>query len=173
VLFAGTFSKVLFPSIRLGYLVLPPDVVESFAAIRSVTTRHAPVLEQASLCDFIVEGHFGRHVRRMREVYAERRSVLLECAQQRLTGFWEIIGVEAGLQTAGWLRDGIDGEAAAKAAAARDVEVTPLSRYSWGLTVPEGLQLGFAAMDPTEIRRGTLELSAALESLAALSDVPR
>ena len=166
VLFAGSFSKVLFPSIRLGYLVVPSDLVDSFAAIRSVTTRHAPLLEQASLCDFIAQGHFGRHVRRMREVYAERRSVLLECAQQRLTGLLQIIGVEAGLQTAGWLGGGIDGESAARAAAALDVEVTPLSRYCRGRSVPAGLQLGFAAIDPLEIRRGILDLSAALEALA-------
>jgi GntR family transcriptional regulator/MocR family aminotransferase len=167
VFFASSFSKVLFPSIRLGYLVVPSDLVDSFAAIRSVTTRHAPLLEQAALCDFIAEGHFGRHVRRMREVYAERRSVLLECAQQRLSGLWQIIGVEAGLQTAGWLCSGINEESAAKTAAARDVEVTPLSRYSRGRTVPAGLQLGFAAIDPLEIRRGVLDLSAALESLVA------
>jgi DNA-binding transcriptional MocR family regulator len=102
----------------------------------------------------------------MREVYAERRSVLLECAQQRLTGLLQIIGVEAGLQTAGWLGGGIDGESAARAAAALDVEVTPLSRYSRGRTVPAGLQLGFAAIEPLEIRRGILDLSAALEALA-------
>ena len=64
-LFSGSFSKVLFPSIRLGYLVIPHDLVLYFAAAKSATSRHAPVLEQAVLCDFIVEGHFGRHVRRM------------------------------------------------------------------------------------------------------------
>ena len=78
VLFAGSFSKVLFPSFRLGYLVIPADLLDYFAAAISVTSRHAPLLEQAVLCDFITEGHFGRHLRRMREVYAERLSVLLE-----------------------------------------------------------------------------------------------
>lgn len=68
VLFAGSFSKVLFPSLRLGYLVIPADLLDYFAAAISVTSRHAPLLEQAVLCDFITEGHFGRHLRRMREV---------------------------------------------------------------------------------------------------------
>ena len=163
VLFMGTFSKVLFPSLRLGYLVIPPDLVDRIAAAKSITSRHAPVLEQAVLCDFITEGHFGRHVRRMRQVYAERLSVLLESARQRLTGLMEISDVEAGLQTAGRLRAGIDGESAANAAAARDVEVVPLSRYSRRTLARDGLQLGFAAVDTQEIRRGVRELAAALE----------
>ena len=99
----------------------------------------------------------------MREVYAERLSVLLEGARERLAGLLEISTVEAGLQTAGWLCARDRREAAAKAAAARDVEVTPLSRYSRGASTREGLQLGFAAVDPSEIRRGVRELAAALE----------
>lgn len=165
VLFGGSFSKVLFPSIRLGYLVIPLDLMDSFAAAISVTSRHAPLLDQAVLCEFITEGHFGRHVRRMREVYAERLSVLLQCAGERLAGLLDISGVEAGLQTVGWLRAGIDGEAAVKAAARRDVEVIPLSRYYRGRVAREGLLLGFAAVDPQEIRRGVRELAVALDNL--------
>jgi GntR family transcriptional regulator/MocR family aminotransferase len=168
VLFTGSFSKVLFPSLRLGYLVVPPDLVDYVSATLSVTSRHAPLLEQAVLCDFITDGHFGRHLRRMREVYAERLSALLECARQSLTGLLEISGVEAGLQTAGWLRGGLDAESTAAAAAKRGVEVTPLGRYSHGRMAREGLQLGFAAMDAKEIRRGVRELGIALERELAL-----
>jgi GntR family transcriptional regulator / MocR family aminotransferase len=164
VLFTGSFSKVLFPSLRLGYLVVPSDLVDIVSATLSVTSRHAPLLEQAVLCDFITEGHFGRHLRRMRKVYAERLSVLLECAGRSLAGLLEISGVEAGLQTVGWLSGGIDGELAAAAAAKRDVEVTPLSDYSRGKVAREGLQLGFAAMDAKEIQRGVRELAIALEN---------
>ncbi|MGA8075644.1 MAG: PLP-dependent aminotransferase family protein [Candidatus Acidiferrales bacterium] len=164
VIFAGSFSKVLFPSLRLGYLVIPPDLVARYAATISLTTRHAPVLEQAVLCDFITEGHFGRHLRRMREVYAERLSVLLESAREQLAGLLEISAIEAGLQTVGWLRDGIDGESAMRAAAVRGVDVFPLSRYTRGRVAREGLQLGFAAVDEREIRRGVQELAAALEA---------
>ena len=164
VLFTGSFSKVLFPSLRVGYLVVPPDLVDYFAAALSVTNRHAPLLEQAILCDFITEGHFGRHLRRMREVYARRLSILLECAQQNLGGLLEISGVEAGLQIAGWLHGGLNAESVATAAATRRVEVTPLSRYSQGKAVREGLQLGFAAVDSGEIRRGVRELTITLEN---------
>lgn len=165
VLFAGTFTKVLFPSFRLGYLVIPSDLVDRFAATISATSRFAPVLEQAVLCDFITEGHFGRHLRRMREVYSERLSILLDAARERLAGLLEVSTVEAGLQTVGWLRGGIDGEAAAEAAAARGVEVTPLSRYYRRRPAREGLQLGFAAVDEKEIRRGVRELAVALKPL--------
>ena len=165
VLFAGSFSKVLFPSLRLGYLVLPTDLVDRFAAAQSLTNRHAPLLEQAVLADFITAGHFGRHVRRMRDVYGERLSVLLECARARLTGLLEISGVEAGLQTAGWLPNGIDGAAVAKAAAEREVEVTPLARYARARMVRDGLVLGFAAVDGREIDRGVRELEATLDPL--------
>jgi len=127
----------------------PPSFLtfKHFAATKSVTSRHAPLLDQAVLYDFITEGHFGRHLRRMREVDAERLSVLMESARQRLAGLLEISNVEAGLQTVGWLCDSIDAELAAKAAATRGVEVTPLRRYSREHKAQEGLQLGFAAVD--------------------------
>jgi len=170
VLFAGSFSKVLFPSLRLGYLVVPPDLVDYFAAAKSITSRHAQLLDQVVLCDFIAEGHFGRHLRHMRGAYAERLAVLLRSARERLAGLLDISGVEAGLQTVGWLCGGITGESAAHAAAARNVEVTPLSRYTRGrikrnATQREGLQLGFAAVDQREIERGVRELAVALQTL--------
>jgi GntR family transcriptional regulator/MocR family aminotransferase len=163
VLFAGSFSKVLFPSIRLGYLVLPTDLVGRASALKSVANRFAPVLEQAVLCDFMTEGHFGRHVRRMRQAYAERLVVLLESARQSLAGLLEISEVEAGLQTTGWLCSKVSGAAAAAAAARRRVEVTPLSHYSRTPLAREGVVLGFAAVDVREIRRGVRELAIALE----------
>jgi GntR family transcriptional regulator/MocR family aminotransferase len=163
VLFAGSFSKVLFPSIRLGYLVLPSDLVERAAAMKSVANRFAPLLEQAVLSDFITEGHFGRHVRRMRRVYAERLAVLLESARQSLAGLLEISEVDAGLQTTGWLGKEINGAAAMAAAARRRVDVMSLSRYSRTPLAREGLVVGFAAVDVHEIRRGVRDLAIALE----------
>jgi GntR family transcriptional regulator/MocR family aminotransferase len=163
VLYAGSFSKVLFPALRLGYVVIPSNLLDRFEAILSLTCRHAPMLDQLVLSDFIAEGHFGRHLRRMREIYAERLSILLEEAQGKLAGLLEISKVEAGLQTAGWLCAGIDGESAATAAAKRDLDLTPLERYSHASGVPSGLQLGFAALEPKEIRRGVGELAIALE----------
>jgi GntR family transcriptional regulator / MocR family aminotransferase len=166
VLYAGSFSKVLFPSLRLGYLVVPQSFVSAVEATKSLTSRHAPLLDQAVLCDFITQGHFGRHLRRMRLIYAERLSVLLNEARQKLAGLLEISPVEAGLQTSAWLLNGVDGEAAAAAAKEHGVDVAPLSRYALTPRQREGLQLGFAAVDAREIRRGVQKLAVALEKLS-------
>ena len=159
VLYAGSFSKVMFPSLRLGYLVLPEELVERAAAVKSISTRHCPVFEQAVLAGFIAEGHFTRHLRRMREVYAERLSVLLEEGKRELRGLLDLSEVEAGLQTIGWLQ-GVQGAAVAEAARARGVDVTALR----GTRLP-GLQLGFAGVRPDEIRGGVRELRVAIESV--------
>jgi len=163
VVFAGSFSKVLFPSLRLGYLVVPADLIEHVAAARLLTHRHPPMLEQMVVCDFITEGHFARHLRRMRQLYSERLSVLMEQVRRQLAGLLEISPIEAGLQTIGWLARGISGEAVAEAARARDVEVVPLRRFYRGAMAHDGLQLGFAAVPAREIRRGVDELARALE----------
>jgi len=164
VIFAGSFSAVLFPSLRLGYLVVPEEMVDIFAAAESVSTHHPPLLEQAVLCDFITEGHFARHIRRMREIYAERLAVLLECAKEKLAGALEISSVEAGLQTVGWLGARMRAEHVARVATQCSVEVVPLSRYVSGRSRPNGLILGFAAVDPRELRRGVEELTKILHA---------
>ena len=89
--------------------MVPTDLVGSFAASRSVTSRHPPLLEQAVLCDFITEGHFGSPPPADARGLRRALSVLLESARESLAGMLEISSVEAGLQTAGWLREGIDG----------------------------------------------------------------
>jgi GntR family transcriptional regulator / MocR family aminotransferase len=167
VIFTGSFSKVLFPSLRLGYLVLPSDLVDRISAAKSIASRGAPLLDQAILTDFLVEGHFGRHVRRMRGIYAERLGVLLESARQNLADHLEFSAVEAGLQTTAWLRPDVDGRLVAEAAARRGVEVMPLSRYSRAPLARDGLVMGFAAVDPAEIRRGVHDLAAALATCLA------
>jgi GntR family transcriptional regulator/MocR family aminotransferase len=164
VIFAGSFNEVLFPALRLSYLVVPPAMVDRFAAAQSVSMRHAPLLNQAVLCDFITEGHFARHIRRMRELYAERLAVLLESSRSQLAGLLEIPSVEAGLQTVGWLAPGIRADRAAEEAAKHDVEVIPLSRYSSRRLSRQGVILGFAAVDTRELRRGVAQLARALEN---------
>jgi GntR family transcriptional regulator/MocR family aminotransferase len=163
VIFAGTFNEVLFPALRLAYLVVPPAMVDRFAAALSITTRHAPLLDQAVLCDFITEGHFARHIRRMRELYAERLAVLQESCRTTLAGLLTIPSVEAGLQTVGWLVAGLRADRVAKEAALREVEVIPLVRYASRQFRRQGLLLGFAAVDSRELRRGVEQLARTLE----------
>src|SRR4029077_13913258 len=143
VIFAGSFSAVLFPALRLGYLVVPADMVDVFAAAESVSTHHPPLLEQAILCDFITEGHFARHIRRMRELYAERLSALLQDAREKLADVLEISTVHGGLQTVGCLKRGMRAERVADLAAKRDLEIVPLSHYASGRSRREGIILGF------------------------------
>jgi GntR family transcriptional regulator/MocR family aminotransferase len=165
VLLAGSFGKVLFPGLRLGYLVLPEPLVERVAALRSATVRHPPVVDQAVLAAFIEEGHLGRHVRRMREIYAERRGVLYEEVRHELGELLELSPVEAGLQTAGLLAPGLQAADVVRGAAAEDVEVTELGREWRGRFRREGLQLGFSAVPAEEIRRGVRVLAGVLPRL--------
>jgi len=162
VIFGGSFSAVMFPALRLGYLVVPPEMIDVFAAAQSVSTHHAPLLGQAVLSDFISEGHFARHIRRMRQVYAERLGVLLESMTKHLGGVVEISTIEAGLQTIGWLRGRVSAETVAREAARRAVEVRPLRRYAFGRVPGNGIVLGFAAVEPKELRRGVEELARGL-----------
>lgn len=166
VLFAGSFSKVLFPSLRLGYLVVPDSLVDRFSAARFAMDRHSSVIDQAVLCDFITEGHFARHIRRMRELYARRLAVLRESVQHRLAGLLGIPEIEAGVHTVGWLREGISAEAVASAAADQKVEAVPVSRFALKARMPEGLFLGFGAVDDREILRGVDCLASVLERYA-------
>jgi GntR family transcriptional regulator/MocR family aminotransferase len=163
VLFAGSFSKVLFPSLRMGYLVVPEALVDRFAAARSVRNRHSPLLEQEMLAEFIAAGHFGRHLRRMREIYAERSATLVAEATAHWAGRLDVSPIEAGLQTAAWLTGGQAASAVAQRAALRGLEATPLSNYQRSKPTREGLHLGFAAIPPSEIRRGVRELARVLD----------
>jgi GntR family transcriptional regulator/MocR family aminotransferase len=163
VVFAGSFSKVMFPAMRLGVLVVPTDLIDRLAAIKSVTSQHSALLGQMALCEFIEEGHFGRHIRRMREVYSGRLDVLLDEASKKLAGALELRSIEAGLQTTGWLSDGVNENDAVRAAHEHGVEVVPLGQYTRGKVKRHGLQLGFAAIRDREIRSGVENLAKALE----------
>jgi GntR family transcriptional regulator/MocR family aminotransferase len=166
VVYACSFSKLLFPTLRLGVLVVPQHLVEAVTALRAITDRYPPFLDQAVLCDFITDGHFGHHIRRMRELYAERLSVLLEVSRQYLSGLLEVETTEAGLQTVGWLCHGISDVAASNAAARRGVEVLPVSRFALKPPFRQGLLLGFASVKPGAIRAGVERLALALAELA-------
>jgi GntR family transcriptional regulator/MocR family aminotransferase len=162
VIYLGTFSKVLFPSLCLAYLVVPADLVDAFVAARMLVNRHSPSLEQAALTDFIVEGHFMRHIRRMRGLYAERQAALVDAAARELAGLIEVAPREAGLHLVGWLPAGADDRAASRAAAAHGVEAPPLTPFSVRPAPRPGLLLGYAAVNEAEIRVGAQRLALAL-----------
>jgi len=165
VIYVGTFSKVLFPSLRLGYLVVPSALVDVFAAARTVSAGPPPLIEQAVLTEFITEGHFGRHLRRMRALYQERRAVLLDEAKRELTGLLEVQVSDAGLHAIGWLPQGRDDHSAARLAAAAGVDTIPLSSFYQGPNKRSGLMLGFAAFNASELRSGARKLARVLRTV--------
>jgi GntR family transcriptional regulator/MocR family aminotransferase len=162
VILVGSFSKLLFPSLRLGYVVLPPSLVDYFLAFRLQTDFRSVSLDQAVLCDFIEGGHLGRHLRRMRDLYGSRLATLLDVGRLRLKGLLEISDVRAGLYTAGFLKNGMTSREAETAAAAYGVEAVGLDRYTLKRPDPKGVLMGFAAFDEAAIRGALDRLAAAL-----------
>jgi GntR family transcriptional regulator/MocR family aminotransferase len=162
VLYLGTFSKVLFPALRLGYLIVPPGLVEPFARARALADWHSMTLTQAVLADFLAEGHFARHVRRMRTLYAERQAALVAAAARELVGLLDVPPADAGMQLVGWLPPGLGDVAAARRAAAAGVAAHPLSSLGAGPGRRPGLLLGYTGFTPRQIRDGVRRLAQAL-----------
>jgi len=162
VLFIGSFSKTLFPALRVGYVVLPAPLIDAFLGLRYRTDFRNSSFDQAVLCDFIVEGHFARHLRRMRNLYAARHATLLEGAKQHLGGLLEISNVRAGLYTIGYLKNGMVSRRAEELAAAQNIEVLAVDRCTLKRPDPKALLLGFGGFDEPAIRQGLLRLAKAL-----------
>ena len=159
VIFAGSFNKTLFPSLRIGYVVVPRSLAEAFRMCKSIHDRHHPWIDQSVLHAFIEEGHYIRHLRRMRKIYSERLEVLTEEFRKHLDGALELSAAESGMQTVAWLRTAQDAEEIAALALEKNVDIIPLSRYCHSKQVAPGFQIGFAAVDAKAIARGVQILS--------------
>lgn len=147
VIYMGTFSKVLFPSLRLGYLVMPERLVEAFASARWLADRHSPPFEQAVLTDFLTEGHFARHLRKMRLLYAKRRQSLVNALTEHFGTALTTTAPPAGMQMVVRASNSRNHEKLTAAAHTAGIEYHPLSLYSISRSNPPGLILGFAAFD--------------------------
>jgi GntR family transcriptional regulator/MocR family aminotransferase len=161
VIYVGTFSKVLFPSLRVGFIVAPLSLVEPLSAARAVSGRHGSTLEQRLLARFIEEGHLARHVRKMRALYRERQEVLLDHCHRLLGDRLRVERAESGMQTVAWLPPQLSDRRLSQRAATRGLEVAPLSRFSLQARPAPALILGFGGFDEARIRQG-------VESLALL-----
>lgn len=166
VIFLGSFNKVLFPSLRLGYLVSPPKLLDPLLTLRMSIDFRPPTLDQAILCDFIGEGHLGRHIRRMREMYASRLDALQRAARKHLSGLLDISPICAGLNVAAFLRNGMASRQAEALGARLGIETLGLHRFTLNRTDVQGLLVGFAAFDEGQICRGIVTLAAALEQVS-------
>src|SRR5215471_15212891 len=164
VIYIGTFSKTLFPSLRLGYIVIPHDLVNRFLAVRQTMDVSPPHLYQNVLEDFIEEGHFARHVRRTRLVYSERRNVLVDAIREELGASVEVLGAEAGMHLVATLAKGLHDRAIAEQAALQDVWLWPLSGCYLEKALRQGFILGFGSTSPREIPKAVTRLRTVIES---------
>jgi len=158
VIYVGTFSKVLFPALRLGYLVVPKDLLPAFRTARDALDTCSPMLPQRALHDFIREGHFARHIRRMRMLYAARRAALQAAIQRHLPGTLQVVGAEAGMQLTALLPPDVDDVALSLRAAQAGVSIRPLSPCYRGDVKRNGLILGYGSVDERAIEEGVRRL---------------
>ncbi|MFM7686058.1 MAG: PLP-dependent aminotransferase family protein [Actinomycetota bacterium] len=164
-IYVGTFSKVMFPSLRLGYVVVPTELVDGFLAARAVTDRHPPTVEQAVLAEFISAGHFLRHVRRMRKLYAQRQVALLTALDDTCGDLLTVGPDDAGMHLIGWLPEGVSDSLLAARSAERGVSTPPLSHYyNRGDAARAGVILGYTGFDEAQLRSAARHFSEALRS---------
>ncbi len=161
VVYLGSFSKVLFPALRLGYLVLPPDLVQPFVAAQSVVARHTPTLNQAAVATFIAEGHFERHLARMRRVYSSRHDALLDALDQHLPGIAvrDPSMTSAGLHVLTRFDTDLSEQEISRRAAAVGVTLEGAGRCF--VTPPERphFAIGYSSMPEEQIHRGIERLA--------------
>jgi GntR family transcriptional regulator/MocR family aminotransferase len=162
VIYIGTFSKTLFPSLRIGYIVIPRALVGRFLAVRKVNDLCPSHLYQAALADFIKEGHFARHIRRTRQLYAERRNALVGALGEELGPEIEILGAEAGMHLVVTLPPGLSDKETSARAAHQGLWLWPLSSAYAGPNFRHGFVLGFGGTKAEDMRTQVRHLKNAM-----------
>jgi GntR family transcriptional regulator/MocR family aminotransferase len=166
VIYVGTFSKVLFPALRVGYVVVPAELSGEFVRLREALDIFSPVFYQLVLTEFLQEGHFARHLRRMRAVYHARRNALVEALRERIGPPLELYNADAGLHLSAFLPDGVDDLAVVRLAAERGVAATALSTCYAAASPRSGLVLGFGGANERQIARAARTLGGVIRELA-------
>jgi GntR family transcriptional regulator/MocR family aminotransferase len=163
VIYAGTMSKILYPSLRLGYLVVPEQLVDPIAKIRSAMDQHSPAIDQATLARFITEGFFLSHVKRMRKLYLERRDFFKEQFNKLLGDRFTLDVPEAGMNVVAWLKRKEDFPLVWRITEEIGVRPSPLSIFCIQAKLKPAFIFGFAAWTPTQIRESLVKLAFALK----------
>jgi len=164
VIYIGTFSKTLFPALRLGYIVIPQPLVDRFVAVRRACDLGPPHLYQAALADFISEGHFARHIRRTRLLYAERHAALVSAIRDEFGSELEILGAEAGMHLVVTLPLGFSDRKISARAARESLWLWPLSSAYIGKSPRHGFILGFGSTKATDMRRQVQHMRRVIEA---------
>jgi GntR family transcriptional regulator / MocR family aminotransferase len=164
VIYAGTMSKILCPSLRLGYIVAPEPLVDSFIKIRSAMDQHSSPIDQATLAQFITEGFFLSHIKRMRKIYSERRDFFIEEFNKLLGDRFTLQVPEAGLNIVAWLKREEDFPLIRRITLDIGVRPSTLSFFSIQAKLKPAFVFGFAAWTPTQIRESLVKLASALKT---------
>ena len=167
VIYFGSFSKVLFPALRVGYVIVPELLRQRFADAREALDIFGPTLYQLALAEFLADGHFARHLRRMRAVYRERRDALLEGLDSHCAELLAVPNADAGLHVAGILPDGVDDVDVIRRMAGRGLTATPLSACYAGQARRSGLLLGFGGYESRRLIAATRLLGEILREVWA------
>jgi GntR family transcriptional regulator/MocR family aminotransferase len=164
VIYAGTMSKILCPSLRLGYIVAPEPLVDSFIKIRSAMDQHSSPIDQATLARFITEGFFLSHIKRMRKIYSERRDFFIEQFNKLLGDRFTLQVPEAGLNIVAWLKREEDFPMIRRITNDIGVRPSSLSFFCIQAKLKPAFVFGFAAWTPTQIRESLVKLASALKT---------
>ena len=162
VIYLGTFSKVMFPALRLAYLIVPRDLIHAFLVTRFFASRHPPRLEQAALARFIADGHFARHVRRMRALYARRQQTFIAALERDPIPAIRIEAAPAGLHLLGRLPRQTNDRQVSRELAKAGIDARPLSEFAIIRRLPPALILGYTGINERAIRDGVRRLRRAL-----------
>src|SRR6478735_5572701 len=165
VIYAGTMSKILYPSLRIGFLVAPPQLVDTLVKVRAVMDQHSPSIDQATLARFITEGFFLSHVKRIRELYAQRRIFFIEQFQKWLGNYFDLELTPAGLHFVAWLRRAEDLPLFMRAREQTGVWPRPLSFFCIKAQLDPAFVFGFSAWSQAQIEQGLGKLASAVKQL--------
>jgi GntR family transcriptional regulator / MocR family aminotransferase len=164
VIYLGTFSKVLFPALRLGYVVVPERMRERFIAAKWITDRHTTALEQSVMAAFMAQGHFSKYMRRMQRIYRERQSALLEALKRFVAPWIEPLPSHAGLHVSAWLPTGFDTEELIRRSYEAGVGLYPIAPF-FSRGARPGLMFGYGACAVADIEEGVRRLRGLLQSM--------
>ncbi|HEU0209129.1 MAG TPA: PLP-dependent aminotransferase family protein [Candidatus Udaeobacter sp.] len=168
VIYSGTLSKILYPSLRLGYIVAPEQLIEPMIKIRAVMDQHSPAIDQATLARFLTEGFFLSHIKRMRQLYSDRRDFFIQQFNNLLSHYFVLEVPEAGLHFVAWVRRKEHMPLITRICGEIGIRPSPLSSCFMEAEPAPALTFGFAAWSRAQIREGLSRFAAALDSKLSL-----